>query len=175
MTALRKAFPATEEARRWAAIVVALAAMTATTCLCAWLVLGARWVGTALCVCAGAVMLGAWYTLAGRTIGTTGEVRERVLERHYIGVAWYASMLRNTVDRGGYERGLRAELTRLTAARLAERRGVNLYQDPMMARSLIGQDLWPLVAPAAGHRPGETVPNVQQRAVAALIERLEQM
>jgi hypothetical protein len=165
----------TDEARRWAAIGVSLTAMTVVAALFTWLVLGPRWLGVALSACVGAITVAAWYTLAGRTIGTSGEVRERVLERHYVGVAWYASMLRNTADRGGYERGLRAELTRLTAARLAERRGVNLYQDPAMARSLIGQDLWPLVDPGGAPRAGQAVPNVPQRAVAELIERLEQM
>ena len=175
MTAARNPLLGTEEARRWAAIAVSLVAMTLVTGVFAWLVLGTRWVGVALCGCVGAVAVAAWYTLSGRTFGMAGEVRERVLERHYIGVAWYASMLRNTADHGGYERGLRAELTRLAAARLAERRGVNLYQDPAIARSLIGQDLWPLVDPAALPRTGQAVPKVGQRAVAELIERLEQM
>jgi hypothetical protein len=115
------------------------------------------------------------YTLSGRTLGTPTEVRERVLERHFVGVAWYSSMLRTSQERGGYERGLRTELTRLCAARLAERRGVNLYQDPAIARELVGPDLWPLVDPALHPRPGHKAPAVAMRSVAELIERLEQM
>jgi hypothetical protein len=166
---------AAEEKRRWTAIGVALAAMTAVAGMSSWLVLGGRWVGFVLGGCAAAIAVAAWYTLSGRSIGVSGEVRERVLERHYIGVAWYASMIRNTADRGGYERGLRLELTRLTAARLAERRGVNLYQDPAMARSLIGPDLWPLVDPAGVPRSGQPAPSVARRSVADLVDRLEQM
>jgi hypothetical protein len=174
-TAGRPPSRAAEDLRQWRAIGVAVVVMTVLACASTWLVLGSRWVGFVLGCCVAAIAVAAWYTLSGRTIGMSGEVRERVLERHYIGVAWYASMIRNTADRGGYERGLRLELTRLTAARLAERRGVNLYQDPAMARSLIGPDLWPLVDPAGAPRPGEPAPNVPTRAVAGLIDRLEQL
>jgi hypothetical protein len=116
--------------------------------------------------------------VSGRTLGTNGDVRERVLERHYIGVAWYGSMLRNTRERGGYERGLRRELTRLTAARLAQRHGVNLYRDPAAAARVIGPDLWPLVDPrmtSGSVRPDARPAEVPIRAVAELIERLERM
>jgi hypothetical protein len=172
-----------EQRRRWIAVGVAVGAMTAVVVLSAWLVLGTSWLGPALGACVAAVALAAWYTVSGRTLGMNGDVRERVLERHYIGVAWYASMLRNTLERGGYERGLRRELTRLTAARLAQRHGVNLYRNPQAAAQLIGPDLWPLVDPAvksgsegradgkSGGRPAE----VPIRAVAELIERLELM
>jgi hypothetical protein len=171
------------ERRRWIAIGAALAAMTAVIGASSWVVLGARWMGLALGACVAAIALAAWYTVSGRTIGMNGDVRERVLERHYIGVAWYASMLRNTRERGGYERGLRRELTRLAAARVAERHGVNLYRDPQSAARVIGTDLWPLVDPAAASgaaaantdRPGARPPDIPIRAVAELIERLERM
>ncbi|MEY9935355.1 putative membrane protein YgcG [Catenulispora sp. GP43] len=142
------------ERRTWFAIGGALAAMTAVVGLSSWLVLGTRWLGLALGVCVAAVALAAWYTVSGRTLGMDSDVRERVLERHYIGVAWYASMLRNTRERGGYERGLRRELTRLAAARLAERHGVNLYRDPQAAARVIGADLWPLVDPSTVRTAG---------------------
>jgi hypothetical protein len=172
------------ERRRWIAIGVALVAMTAVVGVSSWVVLGARWMGLALGACVAAVALAAWYTVSGRTIGMNGDVRERVLERHYIGVAWYASMLRTTRERGGYERGLRRELTRLAAARVAERHGVNLYRDPQTAEQVIGPDLWPLVDPAAAakanaaagtDRSGARPPEIPIRAVAELIERLERM
>lgn len=168
------------ERRQWTAIAAALLAMTAVVGTSAWLVLGARWLGLALGACVAAVALAAWYTLSGRTTGMNGDVRERVLERHYIGVAWYGSMLRTTAERGGYERGLRRELTRLAAARVAERHGVNLYRNPQAAARLIGTDLWPLVDPAALAAPGTAQPagrppEVPLRAVAELIERLERM
>jgi hypothetical protein len=190
--------PSAAERRKWLAIGGALAAMTAVVGLSSWLVLGTRWLGLALGACVAAVALAAWYSVSGRTLGMDGDVRERVLERHYIGVAWYASMLRTTRERGGYERGLRRELTRLAAARVAERHGVNLYRDPQAAARLIGTDLWPLVDPAVARavgtgpstgtvtsagastatgtdRPGTPPPEIPIRAVAELIERLERM
>ena len=172
------------ERRRWIAIGVALVAMTAVVGSVAELVLGTRWLGPALGACVAAIAIGAWYTVSGRTLGMDTEVRERVLERHYIGVAWYGSMLRNTRERGGYDRGLRRELTRLAAARVAEKHGVNLYRNPQAAAQLIGTDLWPLVDPAAitsttaaaGANPPNGRPaEIPVRAVAELIERLERM
>lgn len=172
------------ERNRWIAIGAALAAMTAVIGVSAELVLGAQWAGLALAACVAGIALGAWYTVSGRTLGMDTDVRERVLERHYIGVAWYSSMLRTTQEPGGYERGLRRELTRLAAARMAERHGVNLYRDPQAASRLIGADLWPLVDPAAGgdkppdpkgKQPAARTAQVPVRAVAELIDRLERM
>ncbi|MFL6116084.1 MAG: hypothetical protein ACJ786_32735 [Catenulispora sp.] len=164
------------ERRRWTAIALALVAMTAVVGGTTWLVLGTRWLGLALGACVAAITLAAWYTVAGRTIGMNTDVRERVLERHYVGVAWYTSMLHTARERGGYERGLRRELTRLAAARLAERHGVNLYRDPATAAALIGADLWPLVDPALlVQQPGTRPADVPVRAVGELIERLERM
>jgi hypothetical protein len=169
---------------RWIAIGVALVAMTAVVGASAELVLGAEWFGLAVGACVAAVALGAWYAVSGRTLGMNNDVRERVLERHYTGVAWYGSMLRTTQEQGGYERGLRRELTRLAAARVAERHGVNLYRDPQAASRLIGPDLWPLVDPAAGgdkppgpsaQQPAARALQVPIRAVAELIDRLERM
>lgn len=164
-----------ESRKAWAAVVAAQAAMTVLVGTATYLALGAKWLGAGLGLCLGGIAVAAWYTVSGRTLGTPPEVRERVLERHFVGVAWYASMLRTSQERGGYERGLRVELTRLCAARLAERRGVNLYLDPAMARELVGPDLWPLVDPAVHPRPGHKAPAVAMRSVAELIERLEQM
>lgn len=167
------------ERRHWLAIVVALATMTVVVCGATWLVLGPKWLGLAFGGCVAAIAVGGYYTVAGRTIGMNNDVRERVLERHYVGVAWYASMLRTTREPGGYERGLRRELTRLAAARLAEQHGVNLYRDPATAAALIGADLWPLVDPALltteQSRPDRRPPVVPVRAVTELIERLERL
>lgn len=166
-----------EHGKQWLGVAAAQTAMTAVVGTATYMTLGSKWLAAGLGVCLGGIAFAAWYTVSGRTLGNQPEVRERVLERHYVGVAWYASMLRTSQERGGYERGLRAELTRLCAARLAERRGVNLYQDPAIARELVGPDLWPLVDPAMHPRPssGNKPPPVPMRAVSELIERLEQM
>ncbi|GAA2059408.1 hypothetical protein GCM10009839_82190 [Catenulispora yoronensis] len=175
--------------RRWTAVGVALTTMTFVVGASTWLVLGTQWLGLAVGACVAAIALAAYYTVAGRTVGMNNDVRERVLERHYIGVAWYTSMLRTSREPGGYDRGLRRELTRLAAARLAERHGVNLYRDPGTAAALLGTDVWPLVDPAllTGERAGTGIgtgtgaavgaraADPPMRAVAELIERLERL
>jgi hypothetical protein len=163
------------DTRAWTAIAAATAASTAVVCLCFWLVGGTGWVGFAAAISAAGILAAAWYVLSGRSLDSALEIRERLVERHYVGVAWYASMLRTTASKGGYERGLRAEMTRLAGARLAERHGVNLYQDPATARDLIGHDLWPLVDPRGRPQPGSAPALVPMRAVVALVERLEQL
>ena len=75
--------------------------------------------------------------------------------------------------------GLRPRLTNLLAARLSERHGVSLADDPDTARRLLlgpRQDLWRWIDPAqpdpaeAGSRPG-----IPPRVLAALIDRLEKL
>lgn len=75
--------------------------------------------------------------------------------------------------------GLRPRLTNLFAARLSERHGISLADDPEGARRLLlgsRHDLWRWIDPAqpepsdAGGRSG-----IPQRALAALIDRLEKL
>jgi hypothetical protein len=81
-----------------------------------------------------------------------------------------------------WDNGLRPRLTNLLAARLAERHGISLTEDPVAARQLLTggrqgrHDLWAWIDPRrqtppdAGSRPG-IPPNV----LAALIDRLERL
>ena len=83
-----------------------------------------------------------------------------------------------------YNGELRPVLEHLLAARLAERHGVNLYQDPAAARGLLCRSprdarLWAWIDPAArpkepprGHSEQRGIP---QRTLARLIDRLEQL
>ena len=75
--------------------------------------------------------------------------------------------------------GLRPRLINLLAARLAERHGISLADDPQAARRLLTgsrYDLWHWIDPSqpeppdAGARPG-----IPPRALAALIDRLEKL
>ena len=75
--------------------------------------------------------------------------------------------------------GLRPRLTNLLAARLSERHGVSLADDPDTARRLLlgsRQDLWRWIDPAqpdpaeAGSQAG-----IPPRMLAALIDRLEKL
>ena len=75
-------------------------------------------------------------------------------------------------------------LEHLLAARLAERHGVNLYQDPDAARRLLCRnprdaDLWPWIDPdtrpeTAGADAAERR-GIPRRTLARLIDRLEKL
>jgi hypothetical protein len=83
-------------------------------------------------------------------------------------------------SRPAYEAELRATLQRLLAARLAERHGVSLQQDPGTARRLLcprprDQGLWYWVDPV---RPPATTGQqrgIPPRTLAQLIDRLERL
>lgn len=90
-------------------------------------------------------------------------------------------------SRAFYDSELRPVLEHLLAARLAERHGVNLYNDPEAARSLLcrgGRDegLWAWVDPEAG-TGGEAEPKqrdadrrgIPRHTLARLIDRLEKL
>jgi len=83
-----------------------------------------------------------------------------------------------------YNGELRPVLEHLLAARLTERHGVNLYQDPAAARGLLCRSprdagLWAWIDPAG--RPKEPArghseqPGIPRRTLAHLIDRLEQL
>jgi hypothetical protein len=93
-------------------------------------------------------------------------------------------VLTASTSRGFYDHELRPVLEHLLAARLAERHGVHLYQDPATARRLLCRnprdaDLWQWIDP--GTRP-ETSPReaserrgIPQRTLSRLIDRLEKL
>ena len=89
---------------------------------------------------------------------------------------------------GFYQTELRPVLEHLLAARLAERHGINLYQDPDAARRLLCRhprdaDLWAWIDPdPKTARPATTtVPDhpdrrgIPRRTLARLIDRLEKL
>jgi hypothetical protein len=89
-----------------------------------------------------------------------------------------------TTSLGFYQGELRPVLAHLLAARLAERHGVHLYQDPDAARRLLCRrprdaDLWPWIDPSS--RPETPVPKagsergIPRRTLARLIDRLERL
>jgi hypothetical protein len=78
---------------------------------------------------------------------------------------------------GFYEKELRPALEHVLAARLAERRGVNLYHEPEAASrdaaALLGPALWAWIDPAQqAARQGR---QISRRTLARLIDRLEQL
>jgi uncharacterized membrane protein len=89
-----------------------------------------------------------------------------------------------TTSQSYYDSELRPVLEHLLAARLAERHGVHLYQEPDAARAVLCRtsrdaDLWRWIDPTT--RP-ETVPRgvterrgIPRRTLARLIDRLEKL
>jgi len=86
-----------------------------------------------------------------------------------------------TASLAGFDLELRGTLQRLLAARLAERHGISLDQDPEAARRALfpggaGGDLWFWLDPA---RPAaastDEQPGIRPRMLATLIERLERL
>jgi PAS domain-containing protein len=83
-----------------------------------------------------------------------------------------------------YDGELRPVLEHLLAARLAERHGVHLYQDPDAARRLLCRrprdaDLWtwidPRTRPEASARKAAGERGIPRRTLARLIDRLERL
>jgi hypothetical protein len=88
-----------------------------------------------------------------------------------------------------YEARLRPALEHLLAARLAERHGVNLYQNPAEARQRLcragrDRDVWAWIDPAQAASPdglaalrssGTERPGIPRRTLERLINRLEQL
>ena len=93
----------------------------------------------------------------------------------------------STSSLGFYHSELRPVLEHLLAARLAERHGVHLYQDPEAARRLLCRsprdaDLWPWIDPDPKSTRPETSAatpaeqrGIPRRTLARLIDRLEKL
>jgi hypothetical protein len=92
----------------------------------------------------------------------------------------------STDSLGFYQSELRPVLEHLLAARLAERHGVNLYQDPEAARRLLCRSprdtgLWPWIDPdQRPTRPNTSGRDAEQRGIprrtlARLIDQLEKL
>src|SRR5262245_31761004 len=90
-----------------------------------------------------------------------------------------------------WDQGLRPRLTNLLAARLAERHGISLADEPDAARQLLEagrsgrRDLWTWIAPvppaaptaedASSPRDASSRPGIPPGVLAALIDRLERL
>jgi hypothetical protein len=77
-----------------------------------------------------------------------------------------------------WDLGLRPRLTNLLAARLSERHGISLADDPQAARELLAgrPDLWHWIDPQRQLPPdGGSRPGIPPNVLAALIDRLEKL
>jgi len=156
----------------------------------------AGWAGLSVAVTAGAAAaIGVLrYLLPALTPDTARKAREKPQPRLLSGYSHRRFVVHNAIaSRGFYTGELRPVLEHLLAARLAERHGVHLYQDPDAARRLLCRrprdaDLWPWIEPVPkspespeGARPEEraskarTEPGIPRRTLARLIDRLERL
>ena len=150
----------------------------------------AGWAGLSVAVTAGAAaaVLVLRYLLPALTPDTARKAREKPQARLLRGYSHRRFVVHSAIaSRGFYHGELRPVLEHLLAARLAERHGVHLYQDPDAARRLLCRrprdaDLWPWIDPdPKTSRPGtpgpkaSTEPGIPRRTLARLIDRLEKL
>jgi len=79
------------------------------------------------------------------------------------------------VSRWHYDYGLRPLLSRLFESVLAERHRVDLTADPERARSLVGDDIWPLIDPSRPRSFDSRAPGTDLRTLTRIVDRLEQL
>jgi len=113
------------------------------------------------------------------------KTREKPQARHLSGYSHRRFVVHSSIaSKGFYDSELRPVLEHLLAARLAERHGVHLYQDPDAARRLLCRhprdaDLWtwidPRTRPEASARNAASERGIPRRTLARLIDRLERL
>ena len=153
----------------------------------------AGWAGLSVAVTAGtaAAMVVLRYLLPTPTPDAARKAREKPQARLLSGYSHRRFVVHSSIaSRGFYQGELRPVLEHLLAARLAERHGVHLYQDPDAARRLLCRrprdaDLWPWIEPdpeaPEGTQPetraskASTEPGIPRRTLARLIDRLERL
>jgi hypothetical protein len=162
-----------------AAVVVACAAVAGYA--------AAGLAGTALVMIVAAVA--ALVVLRGIAPGTAGALTEGrigVADVEGIPGTFYGYWRRRsglvdaTQSLPAYDSGLRSTLQHLLAARLSERHGVSLQDDPGTARRLLcpspgDQALWYWVDPARPPSAAGNQPGIPPRTLARLIDRLERL
>lgn len=93
---------------------------------------------------------------------------------------WRTDLTAAIASMGSYQTNLGPDLQHLLAARLSERHGVSLYQQPDLARSLLcprarDLDLWPWVDPQRPLADRLDSPGIPRQALVRLVERLERL
>ena len=147
----------------------------------------AGWGGLSVAVTAGAAaaMVVLRYLLPTPTPDAARKAREKPQARLLTGYSHRRFVVHSSIaSRGFYTGELRPVLEHLLAARLAERHGVHLYQDPDAARRLLCRhprdaDLWawidPGTRPETPARKADTERGIPRRTLARLIDRLEHL
>jgi len=79
------------------------------------------------------------------------------------------------VSQWHYDHGLRPLLSRLFESVLAERYRVDLTADPERARSVVGDDIWPLIDPSRPPSFDSRAPGTDLRTLTRIVDRLERL
>jgi hypothetical protein len=147
----------------------------------------AGWAGLSVAVTAGAAaaMVVLRYLLPTLTPDAARKAREKPQARLLSGYSHRRFVLHSSIaSRAFYHGELRPVLEHLLAARLAERHGVHLYQNPDAARRLLCRhprdaDLWtwidPRTRPETSARNAADERGIPRRTLARLIDRLERL
>jgi hypothetical protein len=163
--------------------VLTAAVAVAVTAVAGYAVAG--WAG--LAVVAVATAAGAMVLLRGLlpqlTPDAAKKAREKPRARTLTGYSHRRFVVHNAMtSQNYYDAELRPVLEHMLAARLAERHGVHLYQDPEAARRLLCRHprdagLWRWIDPATRPQTRESQERrgIPQRTLARLIDRLERL
>ena len=112
-----------------------------------------------------------------------------VRQRNLSMLGWTTLVASARSSSGNFEHGVKPELERLYAVRLAERHGVSLHAEPERAAALIGPELWPWIDPrrppshpnpkgprlTLDRRSAAQPPPPPDAVLIALVDRLEQL
>jgi hypothetical protein len=147
----------------------------------------AGWAGLAVVavVAAALALLVLRFLLPPGTAEAARKAREKRTARPVSGYSHRKFMVRSGIENQRfYDVELRPVLEHLLAARLAERHGVNLYQDPGAARRLLCQRrgdavLWQWIDPDPRHRELRAAVGdrrgIPRHVLARLVDRLEKL
>jgi hypothetical protein len=84
-----------------------------------------------------------------------------------------SSLIWATVSGRHFDQATRPMLREVTAHRLRKTTGVDLDTQPVRARELLGERVWPLVDPGRVVSPDGSSPGVDLRLIDVLLDRLE--
>ncbi len=145
----------------------------------------ASWAGLAVVAVAAAALalLVIRFLLPQGTADAAKQAREKRTAQPVTGYSHRRFVVHSGVNHlGFYDAELRPVLEHLLAARLAERHGVNLYQDPDTARRLLctsrrDATLWRWVDPGYQPATAKTADSrgIPRHVLARLIDRLEKL
>jgi hypothetical protein len=79
------------------------------------------------------------------------------------------------VSQWHYDHGVRPLLTRLMQSALAEHHRVDATADPVRARRVVGDEIWPFVDPSRPPSFDSKAPGVGLRTLSRIVDRLEQL